>query len=134
LQDRIALSVFFFGLKGLAWKRNEGWMNTTLHHCDWFGISCEDELVTGISLSNNRLAILEDTSIQRGDKPLPSEVGLLRNLKTLDISGNFITGSLPSEIGHLTDLEDFNIRGCKEIISLPDTLGELKNLGKECPN
>ena len=61
---------------------------------------------------------------------IPTEVGVLKKLKELDLSFNALDGSLPSEIGQCTNLEDvvlllihYNLNG-----SLPSEIGQCTNL------
>ena len=131
LIERYALSVFFLSLNPQIWNSKEGWLNTTMHHCQWYGIECTDGNVTGIELPENALGKTDGSATDQRT-PMPSEIGLLQNLRTLNVRGNFISGPLPSEIGLLTNLEVFNMRGCKLITSLPETFGELTSLGKIC--
>ena len=41
--------------------------------------------------------------------PLPSEIGNLINLTSLDLHGNQLTGPIPTEIGNLTNLTTLNL-------------------------
>jgi Leucine-rich repeat (LRR) protein len=96
---------------GLNWRDNAGWMNETLGHYQWYGISCDiDGFVTNIDLRGNNLLgqfpvykrnnILYNLSIQ--ERPVIGELrpmfrhwmlmkdGLanLFKFKTFDLSNN----------------------------------------------
>ncbi|XP_065644574.1 DISP complex protein LRCH3 isoform X3 [Hydra vulgaris] len=57
---------------------------------------------------------------------LPTQIGLLSKLQSLDVSCNELT-SLPSTMGELSSLRLLNIRR-NQITALPDELSKLKNL------
>lgn len=57
---------------------------------------------------------------------LPSEIGKLKNLKVLNVSGNVMTG-VPAEIGQLSKLEILDLSRNK-LTGLPYELGNLKQL------
>jgi len=82
------------------------------------------------SLPNN---LLEDTSITELDisnnqisGSLPSQIGQLKNLRTLNASNNNFTG-IPAEIGQLSNLEIINFSN-NQLTGLPNELGNLTNL------
>lgn len=57
---------------------------------------------------------------------IPEEVGLLTNLKVLDLSANSLK-SLPNSIGFLNSLEEINLTK-NSLTELPKTLGGLPHL------
>lgn len=57
---------------------------------------------------------------------LPDEVGLLKNLRKLEL-GNCVLKKLPSSIGNLTKLQELNLVG-NALNTLPDTLVNCSNL------
>ena len=63
------------------------------------------------------------------DGELPTEIGLLTNLKILDIRSNRMLGStLPTELGKLTLLNELAFKSCNLSGSLPTEIGNLSNL------
>lgn len=71
--------------------------------------------LTELDLSDNRLT-----------GALPAEIGRLRNLRTLDASGNQMTG-VPAEVGRLSELETLDLSD-NRLTGLPLELGNLKKL------
>ena len=62
---------------------------------------------------------------------LPTEIGLLTNLETLDFAVNSLTGTLPVEYSQLTKLEYLDFMANTEISgTLPSEYGNLVNLSK----
>ena len=57
---------------------------------------------------------------------LPSQIQNLKNLKTLNMSNNLMTG-IPAEIGQLQKLETLDLSN-NQFTGLPNELGNLKNL------
>jgi len=53
-----------------------------------------------------RLQILQSINLSRNSlRQVPSEIGLLQSLNSLDLSSNLLIGSIPSEIGSLDDMD-----------------------------
>lgn len=84
-----------------------------------------------LQLSNNELA-----------NSIPSEIGELPNLYSLDISHNEIRGTLPSELGELTQLQSLSLRETSLLGALPRdllnmtslrTLGKQRHIPQSCP-
>jgi Leucine-rich repeat (LRR) protein len=59
---------------------------------------------------------------------LPAEIGQLKNLRSLDLTGNRRLSSLPAEIGQLKNLQSINLSYNRRLSSLPAEIGQLKNL------
>ena len=59
---------------------------------------------------------------------IPKELGLLANLKTLDLEGNQLTGTIPKELGLLANLETLWIENNTLTGGIPPELGRLTNL------
>ncbi len=83
----------------------------------WRGVTIKNNQVTAINLLFNNL-----------EGELPSSIGDLKNLKTLELSFNRISGSIPSEIGMLNELEILALNGNNIEGSIPSTFGSLSSL------
>nr|XP_034600021.1 receptor kinase-like protein Xa21 [Setaria viridis] len=59
---------------------------------------------------------------------LPSEVGHLKNLVTLDVSGNRLTGEIPNSLGDCQILQYCSMKGNMFQGKIPESLGQLKAL------
>jgi Leucine-rich repeat (LRR) protein len=110
--------------------------------CQWSGVSCQNNRITGLSFGNlgNRkltgrlpsdigsLAMLTRLEIESGELtgPLPAEIGFLYNLKTLTIRNSHLSGGVPPELGSLVNLEELDLAGNQLAGSIPATLGKLK--------
>ena len=56
ITESLALKGIYYTTGGNYWVNNIGWYDEETHHCEWFGISCnENEGVTVIDLENNNL-------------------------------------------------------------------------------
>lgn len=98
------LESVYFETSGASWVQSEGWLASS-DPCDWHGISCHNEEITRIVLSDNRLT---------GD--LPQSLSSLPNLQVLNLSKNNLQGNVPQEYAGLThlvtlDLSDNELTG-----------------------
>jgi len=132
-----ALLDLYHSTDGTDWWDNDGW-NETDAPCDWYGVSCEGEHVTGLSFESNGLsgAIPESfgnlSSLESLDLPgnrlinLPESFGNLSNLSSLKMRNNQLD-SLPYSFGNLSNLSSLDLSG-NGLTSLPDSFGDLSNL------
>lgn len=74
----------------------DGWDSNSSNCCNWTGINCNEisGRVVKLELVNKKLA---------GN--VSKSIGLLDNLKTLNLSTNFLKGSIPVELFNLVNLE-----------------------------
>lgn len=116
--DRDVLSVLYNELNGPDWTESENWL-TDVPIGEWHGVETDTEgRVRSITLADNRL---------EGD--IPSELGQLTDLETLDLSDNLLTGTLPIVLGRLTSLVDLQLQGNIGLTGpLPQSLTDLQNL------
>ncbi|BAB09221.1 receptor-like protein kinase [Arabidopsis thaliana] len=71
-----------------------GWDINSVDPCTWNMVGCSSEgFVVSLLLQNNQLT-----------GPIPSELGQLSELETLDLSGNRFSGEIPASLGFLTHL------------------------------
>jgi hypothetical protein len=130
--QRYALATFYFSTNGESWTRRDLWM-TDSNECTWFSqvateLVCDanndfvtlalgynglsgvlpPELALVTSLVGVDLAGTTELGIQG---KIPSEFGLLRNLRAFRVPGNNIGGSLPIEIGQWTNIAHLDLRG-----------------------
>ena len=141
-----ALTAIYDSTSGYSWKQNDGWLSDK-SPCEWYGITCSDEAIVGINLSNNdldgsippeignlvtlRSLLLEGNTQLRGE--IPPEIGNLTNLEQLILSthdggGSEISGTLPAELGQLTNLITLQIDYCLIRGSIPPEIGNLAKL------
>jgi len=127
-----ALVALYDSTDGDNWTNNEGW-NVTSTPCSWYGVSCENGVVTTIDLDDNNLTgTLPDwsalTSLQElllGHNKITETIpGLsnLTNLKVLSLKYNDLSGAIP-ELSHLSQLTTLWLEGNNLIGSIPDLSG-----------
>ncbi|XP_057793587.1 receptor protein-tyrosine kinase CEPR2 [Salvia miltiorrhiza] len=108
--------------------------------CRFYGVHCDQEMVTGISLDNLSLSgqISPSLSALRGlaslvltshslTGPLPGELSKCSHLKVLNVSGNYLTGSIP-DLSMLTNLESLDLSVNSFTGPLPRWVGNLTGL------
>ncbi|MEB3360378.1 MAG: putative Ig domain-containing protein [Synechococcales bacterium] len=124
--DFAALTALYLGTDGDNWENRANWdvnadpltlsaevVNT------WHGVTVD--LTTGrvihLSLSGNQLA-----------GALPTELGNLAALKTLDLSLNRLDGAIPISLGNLLNLEELSLGHNQLSSEIPANLGNLTQL------
>ena len=85
--------------------------------CLWSGVYCNGNEVVELVITSVKL---------RGT--IPSALGCLTGLQTLDFSNNLIAGSIPSNFGQLINLQYLLLQENLLVSSVPSTLGNLTNL------
>jgi hypothetical protein len=97
IRQKVALVSLFRALGGTNWSMNVNWLSNETE-CSWYGVKCSPgrEIVVDLLLSNNNLyGVIE------------SSVGLLSDLTSMDLSKNYLSGSIPLEIWSLPYLSKF---------------------------
>ena len=84
---------------------------------EWDGITIKDNKVIGISLLFNNM-----------NGELPSSIGHLKHLETLELSFNKLKGTIPKEIGDLSKLKVLAFNGNNLIGNIPPSIGNLSSL------
>uniref|UniRef100_A0A0E0MFS6 Leucine-rich repeat-containing N-terminal plant-type domain-containing protein n=1 Tax=Oryza punctata TaxID=4537 RepID=A0A0E0MFS6_ORYPU len=106
----------------VAWEDPENVMQTwdpTLHNpCSWMHITCNnDNSVIRVDLLNVRIS-----------GPLIPQLGGLKNLQYLRLSGNNLTGTIPPSLGNLKSLEILELRNNALSGIIPASLGDIETL------
>ncbi len=124
--DREALVALYHATGGANWTRNTNWLSERPIG-EWQGVTTDGNgRVTRLDLGGNRLSnshVLSDFFI-----PLPSELGNLSSLETLDLSHNQLTDWIPPELGNLSSLETLYLSDNQLTGSIPPELGNLSSL------
>ncbi len=122
-EEKTSLKAIYENTSGENWRNNDGWMNETVHHCQWYGISCSTKgRVTRIDLRDNNLAgqfpVYTRKHIHPDGTLLPvwyyTKYGLanLFNLETIDLAGNKLQGTIDyRSIYNLPYLVHFDVSG-----------------------
>ena len=140
--QRYGLAVLSFAMEGSDSSRRRRLLIDNGDECGWSESICDE---------NGKLRIL-DWSGHGLENSIPPELGLLVNLKKINLSGNSLVGGIPRSIGALVNLEVLNLKGnflsnplpwelswCSNLVDLdlseneftmglPDVISEMKGL------
>ena len=117
ISERAALVALNHATGGLNWTLNENWL-TDRPLREWSGVDVDGQgRVIRLDLVNNGLT-----------GTIPSELGSLTNLRSLNLGANGLTGSIPAELGSLANLETLELSNNELTGSIPEELGLLANL------
>ena len=92
IEDSLALVALYDSTDGANWTNNNNWL-TDNDVRYWYGVDVEDGRVKELFLFNNNL-----------NGTLPSEIGDLTELESLNFNSNQLSGKIPNEIGNLVNL------------------------------
>jgi hypothetical protein len=145
IRQRFALATLFYATSGeTKWKRSEGWLNSSIHECKWYGCICaRNGTISSLQLDSNRLVGnlpreicllggLESLLLSENRRlwgTIPSEVGWMQLITSLNMDGTDISGSLPTEVGLLSRLASLSLMGTRLTGKVPSEVGRLRLLG-----
>ncbi|KAF2321407.1 hypothetical protein GH714_040999 [Hevea brasiliensis] len=114
------------------------WDATAVDPCSWTMITCSpDGLVTGLgapsqviwnSFTKHRKLIKSPACNNNITGHLPSELGRLSILKTLDLSNNFFNGQIPSTLSNLKNLQYLRLNNNTLYGPIPSSLANMTQL------
>ena len=116
--DREALVALYNATDGPNWRRdNTNWLSDA-PISEWRSVSTD---------SDGRVVTLHLHFVGlKGE--LPPELGILSELRSLQLGENGLTGEIPPELGNLTNLETLQLEGNLLSGRIPPELGNLANL------
>lgn len=135
------LGQLYNSTNGKDWTHSENWLSEAPLG-QWYGVTTDpDGSVTALDLTGNNLSGglpsgLGDLSglgsLQLSKNsltgPIPAELASLANLNRLDLSENDLTGAIPADIGQLTGLVHLSLRENGLTGPIPPEFGRLSRL------
>ncbi|XP_012841014.1 PREDICTED: putative receptor-like protein kinase At3g47110 [Erythranthe guttata] len=117
------------------------WDQQNLSPCNWSGVSCTEQRVTGLDLSGLRMAgsispylgnlsSLRSLHLQNNQLTgkIPLTISGCRDLMTLELMQNRIWGRIPHEISQLMQLQILNLAGNQLSGEIPSSLTNISSL------
>ncbi|CAN4121963.1 unnamed protein product [Withania somnifera] len=118
------------------------WDESSVDPCSWNLITCSnDKYVTGLSspsqslsgkispyihnLTHLELLLLQNNNISG---PIPTEIGMLQKLKTIDLSDNQLTGKIPPSLAQLKNLQYLRLNNNSLSGAIPLELSNMTQL------
>lgn len=116
-RDREALVALYNSTNGPNWTNSTNWL-TDAPLNTWYGVTTNDRgEVTDLILRENNLG-----------GTIPSGLGQLHSLFSLDLAGNHLTDAIPSELGHLRIIRTLRLSENSLTGAIPPELGQLTHL------
>ncbi|XP_058070114.1 probable LRR receptor-like serine/threonine-protein kinase At4g37250 [Magnolia sinica] len=123
--DGISLLSFKYSVLSDPLSVLESWNYNDDTPCQWNGIQCTDLLVesswsrrvTSLALPNSKLL-----------GSIPTDFGMIDTLQQLDLSDNFLNGTLPLSLFNASQLRILSLANNEISGELPDAVGSLKSL------
>lgn len=94
------------------------WNQNQVNPCTWSKVICDN---------NNQVTSVSLSSMGFSGTLLPG-IAILKNLQTLSLQGNAITGKIPEEYGNLTSLTMLDLENNQLSGEIPSSLGNLTKL------
>ena len=116
--ERDILVIFYEATGGPNWKNNENWLSNKPIG-EWYGVTTDE---------SGRVIELVRAFAHGMTGEIPPEIGRLRNLRRLVITGSELKGAIPPEIGNLSKLEELILSFNELTGEIPPELGQLGNL------
>ena len=115
--EKDVLILLYQATNGDQWANNRNWQSSAPLG-QWHGVITDSNgKVTNLKLGGNLL---------RGS--IPSELGLLTDLRWLYLPDNQLQGGIPTELGNLTKLRRLDLSGNQLRGETPDELGNISGL------
>jgi hypothetical protein len=133
LSEREVLRMLYTSTNGKNWgSQFESWAEPSFNKCDLAGITCVENSVAKIDLTDASLCSNGDRKAGSASEciGIPAEIAHLSNLEILMMNRRqFLRGTLPSEIGLLTSMKYLDVSNCPLLSGpLPSELGNMVNL------
>lgn len=124
--ERYVLAIFFYATNGGDWDNAYDFLSNS-PVCDWKG---QDDFQNGVRFCSEEGSVtmlhIEENGIEGS---IPTYLGLLSNLSSLDLPGNLISGTIPKELSKLTKLTArLDLSGNQLTGTLSPSLGNLTDL------
>ena len=140
VQDSLALVDLYNSTNGPGWYNHTNWL-TSAPVSTWFEVYVIGNRISELDLIYNNLAGTLPTSIgnltgitslqlwgNNLNGSIPNSIGNLLNLTSLNLSTNHLSGSIPSTIGNLTNLWELSLWENNLSGNIPSSIGKLTNL------
>jgi len=116
LIQRYVLAVLYYSTDGAHWKDQKKWLSP-VHECEW----SDNGGVRKCDRNNEGgFGAVQDLSLWNNLRgTIPTELGLLSELRTLYLSRNELVGTIPTELGKLTRLEYLGLQHNKLTGTVP---------------
>ena len=139
--DKAILIALYNETNGPNWTNNENWLSEAPLD-EWHGVRTDDEgRVVELRLTHNNLVGSIPTELGQLERlqtieffsnklngPIPVELSQLVNLGTLWLAANDLSGPIPPELGRLSNVWQMSLAGNRLTGSIPSELGQLTNL------
>ncbi len=113
--DSLALVALYNNTDGPNWSNNSNWLSGYVE--TWHGVIVSEGRVIDVILNDNALSGV-----------IPSEIGDLTALESLQLYNNSLSGSIPAEIGNLSSLTILSLQNNALSGEIPVAIGGIGSL------
>jgi hypothetical protein len=131
MSQRYALAVFYYSLGGDSWVNHSDWLSA-IDECSWHSALQETTHTHGHEsvCDNDGQYVSLVLANQNLTGTIPPEIGLLANLKMLELTENHVRGNIPTTVGSLEELSSLFLESNELTGTLPTELGPLPHLAE----
>jgi gliding motility-associated-like protein len=120
--DSLALVALYNATNGANWTNRTNWLSGRVN--TWYGITVNRGRVVQINMNPTNPPFSGNNLVGT----LPTQLGSLTELTSLDLAYNKIIGTIPSQLGNLSKLVFLNLSNLQLTGSIPPELGNLNSL------
>jgi gliding motility-associated-like protein len=124
VSDSLALVAFYNATNGPGWTNRTNWLAPNRSVSTWYGVTVVGNRVTQLDMNPTSPPFTGNNLVGN----IPTQIGNLTALTSLDLAYNQLSGSIPTQIGNLANLTFLNLSHAQLTGPIPSNISGLSNL------